>query len=193
MKKAWALVWNAFADSFLRVCGSGARGKGVMKPSIIMIIAAAALSATPALAGEVDEIESILEQTAVFLHTDQVCNGVTGFAVPNNTYGFGRIDVLAAVELALEYTPVQTPKAFNDFDYFILPNPASTTLRLVSNQTFGFERVDLNIYTVSGTLWGTYRNYSGEDIDISAYPAGAYFIQVTSTQTFQVLPLIKQK
>jgi len=67
------------------------------------------ISANPALAGDVDRIEDIIEQTAVKKTSAELC-GVppdTSTQVPNNTYGHGRIDALAAVTLALaEATPV---------------------------------------------------------------------------------------
>ena len=67
------------------------------------------ISANPALAGNVNRIEDIIEQTAVKKTTGEMC-GVppdTNTQVPNNTYGWGRIDALAAVNRALaEATPV---------------------------------------------------------------------------------------
>jgi subtilisin family serine protease len=59
------------------------------------------ISANPALAGNVDRIEDIIEQTAVRKTTTEACGGDTATQVPNNTYGWGRIDALAAVNLAI--------------------------------------------------------------------------------------------
>jgi serine protease AprX len=60
------------------------------------------ISANPALAGNVDRIEEIIEQTAVRKTTSQACGSDTSTTVPNNVYGWGRIDALAAVQKALE-------------------------------------------------------------------------------------------
>ena len=60
------------------------------------------ISANPALAGNVDRIEEIIEQTAAKKTTTEGCGLDTATQVPNNTYGWGRIDALAAVTLALE-------------------------------------------------------------------------------------------
>jgi subtilisin family serine protease len=60
------------------------------------------ISANPALAGNVDRIEEIIEQTAVHKTTTQACGSDTSTSVPNNVYGWGRIDALAAVNKALE-------------------------------------------------------------------------------------------
>ena len=66
------------------------------------------VSANPRLAGKVDRLEDIIEQTAVRKTTTEGCGFDTATAVPNNTYGWGRIDALAAV---LEALP---PTAYND-------------------------------------------------------------------------------
>jgi serine protease AprX len=55
------------------------------------------ISANPALAGQVDEIEAIMRDTAVPLTTSQECSGVPGHQVPNHTFGYGLIDAVAAV------------------------------------------------------------------------------------------------
>jgi serine protease AprX len=56
------------------------------------------ISAEPALRGQVDAIEALIEHTAVPLTTTQTCSGVPGTDIPNNTYGWGRIDALAALQ-----------------------------------------------------------------------------------------------
>jgi serine protease AprX len=58
------------------------------------------ISANPALAGNVDRIEDIIEQTAVPKPSNEGCGLDSPTEVPNNTYGWGRIDALAAVQLA---------------------------------------------------------------------------------------------
>jgi serine protease AprX len=58
------------------------------------------LSAVPSWTGQVDEIATQIEQTAVPRTTSQSCGGVPGSTIPNNTYGWGRIDALAAVSMA---------------------------------------------------------------------------------------------
>ncbi len=55
------------------------------------------ISANPSLAGNVDEIETILQSTAVPLTTSQGCGGDGPTDVPNHVYGYGRIDALAPI------------------------------------------------------------------------------------------------
>ncbi len=65
------------------------------------------ISAKPELAGEVDEIERIIRDTAVPLTSNQGCGGDGPNEVPNNVYGYGRIDALAAVQEALTPSAVE--------------------------------------------------------------------------------------
>lgn len=58
------------------------------------------ISANPSLRGKVDAIEDVIRRTAVPLTTTQGCGGDSTTSVPNNTFGWGRIDALAAVQLA---------------------------------------------------------------------------------------------
>ncbi len=51
------------------------------------------ISVQPALRGQVDEIESVIEQSAFHISW----TGCSSSGVPNNAYGWGRIDALAAV------------------------------------------------------------------------------------------------
>ena len=57
-------------------------------------------SALPNLRRDVDATERLLEQTAVQRTSTQGCGGNTAAAVPNNVFGYGRIDVLAAYRAA---------------------------------------------------------------------------------------------
>lgn len=66
------------------------------------VAGAAALlwSAVPTLIGEIDLTEQVLLKSAVPTPAPQAC-GVFGVgAIPNNIFGFGRLDALAAIQLA---------------------------------------------------------------------------------------------
>ncbi|GEM_PF-560949 len=55
------------------------------------------ISAHPNLRGQVPQIETIIEQSALGISTNEGCGGDQPGDVPNNTYGWGRIDALAAI------------------------------------------------------------------------------------------------
>jgi subtilisin family serine protease len=64
-------------------------------------LAALLISSRPSLAGQVNLIEAIMRGGALPLTiTEETCGGIPGTALPNNTYGYGRIDSLASYRLA---------------------------------------------------------------------------------------------
>lgn len=58
------------------------------------------LSARPDMAGDVDAIEAIINSTAVPVNVTQTCGGTPTTTIPNNTFGYGRIDALAMYNAA---------------------------------------------------------------------------------------------
>ena len=63
-------------------------------------VAALLISANPALAGHPEQLKQILLESSLAKTSSQTCNGVSGSQSPNNTFGWGRLDALAAVNLA---------------------------------------------------------------------------------------------
>jgi subtilisin family serine protease len=57
-------------------------------------------AAAPLFRGQVDSTEQVLEQSAAAITATDTCGGVSAGASPNNTYGAGRLDALAAVTKA---------------------------------------------------------------------------------------------
>jgi serine protease AprX len=78
------------------------------------------LSARPQLRGDVDAIQNLLEQSAVRRTSTQICGGVPGSTIPNNTFGWGRVDALAGFNFGA--TPTPTPSATPTSS----PSPTST-------------------------------------------------------------------
>lgn len=68
------------------------------------------LSARPQWKGQVDLVEDRIARSAVPRTSAQTCGGVPGSEIPNNTFGWGRIDVLASVSVVdLGIQIVDTP------------------------------------------------------------------------------------
>ncbi len=63
-------------------------------------VAALLISANPALAGNPEQLKEILLNSSLAKTSNQNCNGTSGSTIPNNTFGWGRLDALAAVTQA---------------------------------------------------------------------------------------------
>ncbi len=103
------------------------------------------ISANPQLAGRVEEIENILEQTAIPISTNQICGTLTENDIPNNTFGYGRIDALAAVNRANDTQYIPFIKV-DQFGY--LPN--ASKIAIISDPQIGFN--SSNSFTPPATI-----------------------------------------
>lgn len=137
------------------------------------------ISSNPELEGQVELIETILEQTAVPKTIDQDCGGISGDSIPNNTYGFGRIDVFAAVELAKSLTSVNDP-AQVAATVQVFPNPATDEVTFFSrslNKDAVISLFDAHGRLVLQSNWKATQGFS-KQISVQALPKGIYFYSV---------------
>jgi subtilisin family serine protease len=144
------------------------------------------ISAVPQLAGEVDSIEAILRRTAVPKLADQDCEVYSGQQVPNAVYGYGRIDVLAAV-LEAQRTITQTNDLEAGGGVRIFPNPANNWVQLSwaaeqqwdKMELFGADGRLLLSQSVAGKTW--------VDLSLAAFPAGVYHYRLAGRQGNQTM------
>ncbi len=158
------------------------------------------ISANPNLAGEVDQIEDILEKTTLPLFGGSICNGIPGTATPNNTYGYGLIDVQKAVARALDSLFVPIIKV-DQFGY----KPTEQKIAILSNPITGFNQNDMFtpgtsavlrnaithqiVFTANVSQWnsGATHTQSGDQIwyfDFSSFTTpGKYYVSSGSTHS----------
>jgi serine protease AprX len=139
-------------------------------------LAALIISARPDLAGQVETIEDIIEQTAMPKVDVYGCSSGLMESSPNMAYGFGRIDAVAAILKALNATTpvVEVPV---DDAWLLYPNPASDQLFIRLSGADTLET--LVIFDATGRKMYQNRDSGPEVvIDVSQWPAGIYAAQI---------------
>jgi hypothetical protein len=66
-------------------------------------VAALVMESQSSLIGNPENIESVLAQSAVPKLASQDCGDIAGYQIPNNTYGYGRVDALNAILRAMDH------------------------------------------------------------------------------------------
>jgi serine protease AprX len=151
------------------------------------------ISANPDLAGEVEVIETIIEQTAMPMLTTQDCGGFSGMEVPNAVYGHGRVDAFAAVERALELVS-RTEQTLSESAVQVFPNPFRNEVQIHIGALHGPVRFEL--YSTSGKPV-LQRRWDGggapltETLNLDRLPAGVYWYKVVAAEGSRSGKLVK--
>lgn len=152
------------------------------------------ISANPALAGQVETIESLLEKTAVPLKDTMTCNGLRSSQSPNPVYGYGRINVEAAVEAALKITtPVDTPNQ-QKIAIKATPNPVVEGSLLVELGEIS-EAGILEVLDPAGRMLQrqvlSVATFQSKTLNLSALPSGTYFVRIVAGNAYGYQKIVK--
>lgn len=136
------------------------------------------ISANPALAGQVETIEQIIEETAVPAYSVHTCGGMPPDEFPNAITGHGQISALAAVQKALTISTNEEPLPGQQLRVF--PNPTQNQLTFDMDTLQG--PVHLEWYNGAGQ-WIRNENWestsgSFKTLDISPFAKGIYWYRV---------------
>ena len=158
-------------------------GTSMAGPHVAGVVALM-ISANPKLAGQVDTIESIIKRTALHLTTGQNCGTTLGTAVPNNTYGYGRIDALAAVMEGLKYKTSAVKEIDNQTLVQVYPNPFSSEITIYTEGVTG--EVLIQIFNVSGqNIYAKKENFTLKNrttVALPNVPSGVYIYKIQNAK-----------
>jgi subtilisin family serine protease len=159
--------------------GAGWNGTSMAGPHVAGAVALI-ISANPTLAGKVDIIENILESTAVPLKTSDTCGDLKVDTIPNFTYGFGRIDALAAVKKAQSATVFLSEN--KGYKVNIYPNPTSDVLNIDFKKNI--KTIEISIFDDSGRSAFEFRTNDASQfsIDIRTLPTNVYYYEIRTEQ-----------
>ena len=143
------------------------------------------LNAVPELRGQVEEIEQLLETTARPMTDEQSCASIRGTERPNALYGYGIIDVQAAILAAKKSHTEETSHAIL---LTIYPNPTSGSL-LVQDVAPGsmFRLFDVHGRQVMKQI--CYANTC--PLDLNGLLPGFYYLQMTRGNSVKSAKIVK--
>lgn len=137
------------------------------------------ISANPALAGNVEVIENILEASAVPTLSDKDCGDFVGAVVPNAVFGYGIGNVYAAVKMAQGFT--SSVSESTEPLVRVYPNPTDDVVTFVLEN--GHQSIDeIHLYTIGGSIVRSnkYDQQMMANIQINELPKGIYIYKVKS-------------
>lgn len=153
-------------------------GTSMAAPHVTGLIALM-ISANPRLAGQVDTIEKIIRETAKPMQSNQTCGNASGNLIPNNTYGYGRIDAFRAVKRALLYKTSPITEVLRPILVQTYPNPVAETLHLQWETTAS--EAQIWIFNIKGQLISKQLltfEMGKSSISTTNLPIGMYFFKL---------------
>jgi len=152
-------------------------GTSMAGPHVAGVVALM-ISANPDLAGEVELIETILEETAIQKTDTTNCAGFSGMEIPNPIYGHGRIDAFNAVMAAMDATSSTKDLDLLNESILVYPNPASENLSFYLKNETKIQLIEL--IDANGKLMLKENNIekSIHTISLNGLSKGVYFYNI---------------
>jgi len=160
-------------------------GTSMSGPHVVGLVALI-INANPSLAGQVEEIEQIIINSAVTKQDTSHCFGLLGEDIPNHVYGHGRIDAVKAIELALAM--VSNTETESKLHFKIFPNPSSYKLQLKVSENILVTGVEV-FNSMGQSVF--YSQTLVPEIDIDQFPNGVYYIKLLAKNDFNIQTFVK--
>lgn len=150
------------------------------------------ISANPSLAGQVEEIQNILKETAKPITDTIFCDGISADQVPNFRYGHGRINVYEAVKIAQTWTSVKEVEK-NESLFTIIPNPASSEIYLKLHDIDSWSGpIEVQVLSYDGKLIANHIVAKQSlFIDVSTLNQGMYYLSLKSAKNYDIRSFVK--
>ena len=139
-------------------------------------LAALLISANPALSGQVEKLETIIEKTAIPKFSNESCGGLPQTESPNHVYGYGLVNAFAAVQSATLTTTIK--ETLNELEVEIYPNPFLD--QIVIKQKGPLKPLALTLFNSSGQLIESHALQLAKEVILrpKTLSAGMYFYQI---------------
>lgn len=168
---------------------SYASGTSMAGPHVVGVIALI-LSANPDLKGYVEKITEILKETADPKYDIDSCRGIEESVLPNSTYGYGRINALAAVNKALELrVNTEDNEKYNNKDISIFPNPFYNNIDIKTKNEF--QNMKFELFDSFGRKLKTKLISNNTKIDLTDLKTGIYLVKINSNNMSITKKIIK--
>ena len=177
----YADVVSGLTDNINNWYFAANQGTSMAAPMVTGIIALW-LQANPNLT--VAQIKTILQNTSI---TDSFTG--TGSAIPNNTWGRGKINAYAGIQYINQFLNVDTFDTTNNF--IVYSNPTSSKIFITSKEHVS----SYEIYNTLGqkVLEGSFNKVlDQEEMDMTNLQIGLYFLNIKGDKTTKSIKIIKQ-
>lgn len=177
----YADVVSGLTDNINNWYFAANQGTSMAAPMVTGIIALW-LQANPNLT--VAQIKTILQNTSI---TDSFTG--TGSAIPNNTWGRGKINAYAGIQYINQFLNVDTFDTTNNF--IVYPNPTSSKIFITSKEHVR----SYEIYNTLGqkVLEGSFNKVlDQEEMDMTNLQIGLYFLNIKGDKTTKSIKIIKK-